>query len=203
MGVWSQRTDCPALVGRENAIVGFLPVPNGSSSDHKSSYLLGGGGKQVAVEFALMLGGYVIADMHTHPNGTIPSEQDRVYVSGIDWPYHVVIADKKNTFDWYCIDKGLVGVQLVESQAEFEGITELAAGEMGLMSLGQLFITPGGELVTTKDEGRKFVTVDEDTLKVWQWGKAVRWGRYRTDCARQTKIPYNKVRLAFKKLGWD
>lgn len=192
------------FVGRENAIVAFVPVPNFSTGSHANTYSLDAPAtKGIAVEFAAMIGGKILADMHTHPNGTIPSEQDGRYVAGLDWPYHVVLADKGKEFDWYAIDRKMVGVQLVESELEFEGIVALAAGEMSLLSLGQLFITPGGELLGTKGDSKTFITVDEDALAVWRWGKDMYNGsRTYSQASRVTKIPVQRVKRAFEKIGW-
>jgi len=98
----------------------------------------------------------------------------------------------------------MVGVSLVESEAEFEGIVELIAGEMGLLNLGQMFITPGGELVGTKPEGKRFLAVDEDTLRVWNHGKDKNayYRPSRSECARELKISLARVKVAYKKLEW-
>lgn len=193
------------LIGRENVIVAFLPVPNYSDRDHTSTYFIEPSAtKSIAEEFANMVRGSVIGDMHTHPNGTVPSEQDGVYVRGRSWPYHVVLADKgRDGFDWYCIDNDLRGVLLSETDAELEGVMELVAGELSMFDMGRFFVTPKGELLSTNQNGLAFVEVDADALAVWQWGKDM--NRYYVNAAaasRALKMPYSRVRKAFKKLDW-
>lgn len=192
------------LVGRENVVTGFLPVPNFSDSSHTSSYFINPHATRgIAEEFAGMVGGGVIGDLHTHPNGTIPSEQDGVYTRNVQWPYHVILSDAGERFDWYCIDNGLRGVMLTETDKELEGVMELVAGELSMFDMGRFFVTPKGELLSTKKDGLAFVEIDADALAVWQWGKGKNT-HYATaaEASRALKMPYSCARRVFKKLGW-
>ena len=157
------------LVGRENVITAFLPIPNQSEGSHLSSYWINRNDTyQIACELAKMVGGKVLGDLHTHPNGTIPSEQDGRHIGSLIWPYHVILSDKGKSFDWYCVDNSLKGIGLVDSDAQLEGIMELVAGELSLRDLGQFFLTPGGEVISSRhssrQDGLKFITVDKDVL---------------------------------------
>lgn len=192
------------LIGRENIVVAFVPVPNFSSSSHTSSYFISPTyTKGIAEEFAAMVSGKIVGDMHTHPDGSVPSEQDKRYVSGVSWPYHVVLADSGDRFDWYCVDNNLRGVLLTETDRELEGVMELVAGELSMFDMGRLFVTPGGELLSTNKKGLAFVEVDVDALRVWQWGKDKnQYYVVAASAARELKMSYPRVRKAFKKLGW-
>ncbi len=192
------------IIGRENVVVAFVPVPNFSSSSHTSSYFINSSyTKGIAEEFAKMVSGKIIGDMHSHPNGTIPSERDNLYVRGVSWNYHVVLADVGERFDWYCVDNELRGVLLTETDKELEGVMELVAGELSMFDMGRFFVTEGGELLSTNKKGLSFVNVDEDALKVWKWGKDKN-GYYvvAASAARELKMSYARVRKAFKKLDW-
>lgn len=197
------------FIGRETMLTAFLPIPNFSTGSHANSYSLGDS-KGFAEEFASLVTGKIIADLHTHPNGTVPSEQDGNYVRGIGWPYHVVLSDQGERFDWFCVDNQFRGVPLTESDAEIEGIMELVAGELSLRNLGTLFLTPSGELLSTKPEGRALVTVDEEALQIRKWWdeferRPYSWHLRRSyiQCHRDTGLPMPAVKRAFKKLGKD
>ena len=192
------------LVGRDNMITAFIPVPNASNGDHSASYFINRQSTSaLAEEFAKMVGGKILGDLHTHPDGTVPSEQDGRYVRGLSWPYHVILSDRKDAFDWYCVDTGLRGIALVESDAQLEGIMELVAGELSMFDMGRFFVTPKGELLSTKREGLSFVEIDADALAVWQWGKDKnKYYVVAAAASRELKMPYSRVRKSFKKLGW-
>lgn len=198
------------LIGRQNTITAFLPVPNTSDGNHATSYQINQPATiAVARELAKMVASEVIGDLHTHPNGTVPSEQDGRYVSSMPWPYHVILSDKGSSFDWYCVDGHLKGVGLVDSDAQLEGIMEIVAGELNLRDLGQFFLTPGGEVISTRKEGLRFITVDEDAIKVEEWWRRVKAGprgwQYKktiAECQRGTGLPASRIKVAFRKLGW-
>ncbi len=192
------------ILGRENVVVAFVPVPNFSSSSHTSSYFINSSyTKGIAEEFAKMVSGKIIGDLHTHPNGTVMSEKDQVYVRGVSWPYHVVLSDVGERFDWHCMDNELRGVLLTETDRELEGVMELVAGELSMFDMGRFFVTPGGELLSTNKQGLAFVEIDVDALKVWQWGKDKnQYYVVAASASRDLKMPYVRVRKAFKKLGW-
>lgn len=192
------------LMGRENTILSFLPVPNYSSDSHTSTYFINPSAtRSIADEVAAMVGGKVLGDVHTHPDGTVPSEQDGRYVRGLSWPYHVIVADHGDRFEWYCVDNSFRGVLLTETDQELEGMMELVAGELSMFDMGRFFVTPKGELLSTKKEALPLIEVDPDVLAVWRWGKDM--NAYYVNaaaCSRATKIPYPRVRKAFKKLDW-
>ena len=198
------------LVGRDNVVTAFVPVPNSSSSSHSNTYLIDPGWRPLADEFAKMLNSQVLGDLHTHPNGTVPSEQDGRYVRGMPWPYHIILSDKGESFDWYCVDSSLRGVSLVESDAQLEGMMELMAGELNMADLGRFFITPGGEILSTKKEGMRYVVLDQDVLRVERWWEAIQarqdaWRIRKTlsRCAKDTGMSMARVKAAFKKLDWQ
>lgn len=196
------------LIGRENAITAFLPIPNAATQSHATTYWINRDDTyRIAKELAKMVGGAVLGDLHTHPNGTIPSEQDGRYVSSLPWPYHVILSDKGKAFDWYCVDNHLRGIGLVESDAQLEGIMELVAGELRLRDLGQFFLTPGGEVISSRPEGLPFISIDQDVIAVEGWWRGVKierqWARKSfAHCQQSTGLSAARVKAAFKKLGW-
>jgi len=192
------------LMGRENTILSFLPIPNFSSESHLSTYFINPSTtKSIAKEVAALVGGTVMGDLHTHPDGTVPSEQDGRYVRGLSWPYHVIVADSGNRFDWYCVDNNFRGVLLTETDQELEGMMELVAGELGMLDMGRFFVTPKGELLSTKKDALPLIKIDSDVLAAWHWGKdKTRYDINAAAASRELKIPYPRVRKAFKKLDW-
>ena len=192
------------LIGRENTILSFLPVPNFSTGSHTNTYFISPTHtKSIAEEVAHMVGGKVLGDIHTHPDGTVPSETDGRYVRGLSWTHHVIVADCKDRFDWYCVDNNFRGVALTETDQELEGMMELVAGELSMFDMGRFFVTPKGELLSTKKDMLPLIQIDSDMLAVWRWGKDMnQYYVNAASCSRATKIPYARVRKAFKKLGW-
>jgi len=186
------------------AFLSFLPVPNFSTTSHSNSYFINPSTtKSIAEEVAAMVGGKVMGDIHTHPDGTVPSEQDGRYVRGLSWPYHVIVADSGDRFDWYCVDNSFRGVLLTETDQELEGMMELVAGELSMFDMGRFFVTPKGEVLSTKKDMLSLINIDLDVLAVWRWGKDM--NSYYVNAAaasRALKISYPRVRKAFKKLDW-
>lgn len=152
--------------GTTEVLHGFLPIPNYSETPTRSYSK--NNTRTIADGYGRMLGYGIIADMHTHPDGTIASEADGRYVQGIDWPYHIVIGDKKDSFEWFIIDKNFRTIPWASSEIELEAYAEALAGEVGLNYLGQVFITPGGEIVG-KPEAKKILKIDQDVYRLENW----------------------------------
>ena len=188
--------------GHDSIFTGFLPIPN--YHDQPYSHYSLSNTLPIAEGYAKMLNAKILADMHTHPNGTVPSEQDSRYVQGISWPYHLVIVDKGNEWEWFVLDKELRTVQWINSNIELEAYAETIASETGLTYLGQVFLTPNGEVVG-KVEARRFIEVDADTWRISKYVEEVRReNKYHTfsyaEVKRKLNIPVPKIKEAFKKL---
>jgi len=151
--------------GSEGKFKAFLPCPNFSQTPHREFKY--GSGRHFAEEFSKLIGLPVVADMHTHPDGTVISSQDLVYLKS-GYSYHVVIADMGEAFRWFVLDRRGREVGVVESDEELERLAFFFAKETGLTDLGRAFLTPSGELLITTDKGRCFLQLDTDALKVYQ-----------------------------------
>ncbi len=189
--------------GHDSTFTGFLPIPN--YADHPQREYSLNNTRQIADGYAKMLGARVIADMHTHPNGTVPSEQDSRYVRGMSWSNHLVIVDKGQDWEWFVLDRELRTVQWLNSNIELEAYAETIASETGLTYLGQVFLTPRGEIVG-KPEAQKYLGVDAETWRVSKYIDGVRsQNRYHSfsyaEVNRKTGVSLPKVKEAFKKLG--
>jgi len=151
--------------GSEGKFKAFLPCPNFSQTPYRQFNY--GSGRYFAEEFSKMLGFPIVADMHTHPDGTVVSARDLDYLKS-GYPYHVVIADMGESFRWFVLDRKGREVGIVESDEELEKLAFFFAEETGLRDLGRAFLTPSGELLITTDKGRCFLQLDEDALKVYE-----------------------------------
>lgn len=189
--------------GHDDRFTGFLPIPN-HAENTRNTYNLGRT-RLFADHYARMLGQGIIADMHTHPNGTVPSEQDSRYVSGMSWKYHVIASDKGNEWEWFVVDSQLRGVNWLSSNIELEGYAEAMASETGLTYLGQIFLTSKGEVVG-KPEAQRYITVDTDSYRLSQYVQKVRarsqWHDFTyAEAQRELGISSSRAKVAFKKLG--
>ena len=188
--------------GHDSTFTGFLPMPN--YHDHPYDHYSFQNTRSIADGYAKMLNAQILADMHTHPNGTVPSEQDSRYVQGISWSNHLVIIDRGNEWEWFVLDKELRTVQWINSNIELEAYAETIASETGLTYLGQVFLTQNGEVVG-KPEARKYIEVDTATWRISKYvQEAHRKQSWRAVSQAEVKralgIPLPKIKEAFKKL---
>ncbi len=185
--------------GTQEVLRGFLPIPN--YAEMPSNNYNFGNTKSIANGYGRMLGYAVVADMHTHPSGSVASEADSRYVKGPDWPYHVIIADKQDGFEWFVLDKSMRTVPWASSEIELEAYAEALAGEVGLNYLGQVFLTPGGEIVG-KPEAKRLLAVDQDVYRLEAWMKTKpSWWRWNTsEASRTLGMSKERVKAAKAKL---
>ena len=188
--------------GHDNRFTGFLPIPNYAEQPSREYKL--SNTKNIANGYAKMLGADIMADMHTHPNGTVPSEQDGRYVRGMSWPHHIVIVDKGSRWEWFVLDRNLSTVQWLNSNVELEAYAEAIASEAGLTYLGQMFLTPKGEVVGNQ-KARSFISVDADTWRVSQYmAETRRRNQYHsftyTEISKALGLSYPRVKVAMNKL---
>lgn len=187
--------------GEEENITAFLPMPN--YADNEYSQYDFGNTKSIAKHFARMVDGNIIGDMHTHPSGTVPSQGDSGYINGMEWKFHIIIADKGDRdFEWFALSRKMQSVAVVYSDVELSAYGELLAREIGLKSLGRVFISPNGELLG-RDETKAILEVDADTLRVLEWNnqRKYQWGATMAEAQRDLKMTAGRVKKAFKKLG--
>lgn len=185
--------------GTKSKFVAFMPCPNFSKTPWSSFDY--GNGKYFAREFARMVGYDVVATMHTHPNGTVPSEADLKYFYHMDCPYHVVIADMGEEFKWFVVDRMGREIGIVESDEELERLAFFFAEEVGLEDLGRVFLTPSGELLVSTPMGRALLQLDEDALKVLRAVEGIpSWKLTKAEVRRRTGLSLARVDRALKKL---
>jgi len=185
--------------GTDQILMGFLPIPN-HAEQTRNQYNLGKT-KPFAECYSRMIGCEIVGDMHTHPNRTVPSEQDGRYVNGMAWPYHIIISDKGDSFEWFLVNNKLQTVPWANSNIELEAYSEAVAGEIGLTYLGQVYLSPKGELLGMP-EAKEVLIVDQDVLKVRKWKSSLRsWERITiAEAVRETGLSALRVKKALERL---
>jgi proteasome lid subunit RPN8/RPN11 len=187
--------------GTDTEFTSFLPVPNFSETPYNSFNK--GNSKYYVAEFGKMIGLKPIAGMHTHPNGSIPSETDTKYIKGSDCPLEVVISDHGSEFKWFCFDRDLKHVNLYFRDSDLEKSFLLITQSFGMTDLGRVMVTPKHELLCESKLGRSFLTLDADTMIVNQWFEknATLWRKSKTQIQKDTGLSATRVNTALKKLG--
>lgn len=206
---WLMRSDRTkeyggVFYGTETEFKSFLPIPNFSQTPHKE-FKFGNSSEYYIQEFGNIIGHSIRAEMHTHPNGTIPSEGDRKYIQHHSFPgVEIVIADMGNEFKWFGFDKDLKHVTLYFKDIELEKMVLSLSQSYGLMDLGRCMITPNNELLCDTEHGKQFLLFDSDTYTVWKWLKEHKDGwrtRTKTQLHKDTGLSLKKINLALYKLG--
>ncbi len=187
--------------GTETEFKSFLPVPNFSETPNTTFSL--GNSRYYVAEFGKMIGLKPIAGMHTHPNGSIPSEQDTKYIKGSPQPLEVVISDHGSEFKWFCFDKNLRHVNLYYKDSDLEKSFLLITQSFGMTDLGRVMVTPKHELLCESQLGRAFLTIDSDAMTVHSWFEknTDAWRRTKTQIQKDTGLSASKVNAALKRLG--
>ncbi len=189
--------------GTDTEFKSFLPIPNFSQTPDRSFNM--GNSKLYITEFSKMIGQMPIAGMHTHPNGSIPSEGDCKYIQHPNTPrYEIVITDTGKEFQWFCFDKQLKHAQIYFKDIELEKAVYSLSQSFGLMDLGRVMITPKSELICENDKGKQFLTFDSDTYAVWKWLEEHKndWrNKTKVQIHKDTGLSTNKINEALKKLG--
>lgn len=127
----------------------FLPAPNVSANPHRE-YLPPDNWKQFTDEFTRAVGSDVIAQVHTHPNHSIPSEQD--FRANQYWfryaRYAVLIAPDREhgRTSWWVLDKNAEVQNLNVVDGELEAASLLVARRYGYLSLGNVLMDHDGAL---------------------------------------------------------
>jgi len=152
--------------GTQSKFVAFLPCPNFSKNPW--SKFERGNGDHFAKSFARMINSEIMAEMHTHPSGAVPSESDLRYLKSHSYPYEVIIADMGDKLRWFVVDRNLREIGIIESDEELEKMAFMFTAEIGLIDLGRAFLTPEGELLITTKLGRALLNFDLDTYKIYQ-----------------------------------
>ena len=188
--------------GSESKFQAFLPSPNFSDTPRRS-FKRTRTGDRFAKEFGGMVGIPIVAEMHTHPNGSVVSEGDLSYIRSHEYPYEVVIADQGEVFRWFVVNRDLHEVGFIESDEELEKLAFLFALELGVTDIGRVFLSNDDSLLTTTKLGRAILTLDEDTYKLYQFLKNYKY-RYhfpsKTEMKRRTGISTTRINKAIEKL---
>lgn len=186
--------------GSNDTIKAFLPTPN--AHQQPSAYHQEYSNATLFAEcYSKMIGEPIIADMHTHPNGTVASEGDRKYIEAMRYKYHLLISDKGSSWDWFILNRQFQSVSFVHNEMEIEVYSEAICAEMGMDFLGQVFLTPMGEVVG-KPEARKYLSVDQDAYRVEKWFlKERRWNWSFAQISREIGLSPDRVKKACVKLG--
>lgn len=188
--------------GSESKFQAFLPSPNFSDSP-RNTFKRTRTGDRFAKEFGVMLGIPIVAEMHTHPDGSIVSEADNKYIRSHDYTYEVVIADQGEKFRWNIVNRKLHEMGYIESDEELEKLAFIFALEMGLKDLGRVFISNNNQLLTTTTLGRALLSIDEDAYKLYNLLKDHKRRYYfpkKTEMQKSTGLSAARVNKALEKL---
>jgi len=188
--------------GTETEFKSFLPVPNFSQTPQNTFDR--GNSKHYVAEFGKMIGVKAIAGMHTHPNGSIPSENDTKYIKGSDCPLEVVISDHgAEGFKWFCFDRNLKHVNLYFRDSDLEKSFLLITQSFGMTDLGRVMVTPKHELLCESSLGRSFLNIDSDSMIVHLWFEknTDSWRRTKVQIQKDTSLSAGRINAALKRLG--
>jgi proteasome lid subunit RPN8/RPN11 len=189
--------------GSDHELKSFLPGVNTSSSP-RGSYQRSSNWDQQVDLFSKMIGYPPVAEMHTHPDGSVPSEGDKKYIANINHkiPYEIIIADMGTEFRWFCVDKELRHVLIYTRDTELESACLLLAGSCGLMDLGRVFVTPDGKILCENDKGKKFLYFDSDAYRVWlEVNGKKSWEWTKKQVSEKTGISISKVSKVLEQIG--
>jgi proteasome lid subunit RPN8/RPN11 len=188
--------------GTESELKSFLPIPN--FSDSPSDTFAWGNHRYYVREFASLIGIPAVAEMHTHPNGSIPSGVDvKDMQNGSGCPLHIVIADQKTEFRWFCFNRSLRHVQVYFNDADLEKSFVLLSESFGITDLGKVMITPKKELLCDNKLGKAFLSLDADAMSVNEWFEknTNSWSRKKINIQKDTGLSASRVNAALKRLG--
>jgi proteasome lid subunit RPN8/RPN11 len=127
----------------------FLPIPNVSPTPGKQ-YKAPDDWKRYTDAFAGLIGYDVVAQVHTHPSHSIPSEQD-VKASQF-WFQHArylgLIAPnvEGNRTTWWIVDRQFEVQELLETDATLDTASLLVARRYGFANLGAVLMDNHGHL---------------------------------------------------------
>ena len=188
--------------GSESKFQAFLPSPNFSDTP-RTTFKRTRTGDAFAKEFGVMLDLPIVAQLHTHPNGSVVSEADTKYMRSHSYPYEVIVADQGEKFRWFVVNRSLQEVGCIDSAEELEKLAFIFALEMGLKDIGRVFLSNNNTLLTTTALGRALLSIDEDAYKLYNLLKDIE-RRYsfprKTEMTRKTGLSTAKVNKALAKL---
>jgi len=158
--------------GTETQFYAFMPCPNFSKEPWKEFDR--GNGDYFAESFGQMLESPIVAEMHTHPSGSVPSEGDRRYIEGHRLYYEVILADMKDKWRWFVINRQMQEIGIAESDEELTKLAFMLSHEVGITDLGRVFVTPKGELLGS-EKAKILLQMDADAYRLWEYKKKHSW----------------------------
>jgi len=188
--------------GSFDKFVAFLPAINYSPTPHKS-FIKGDTGRIWSEEFGKMLGIEPVAEMHTHPSGSVASEGDRRYIKAHSLDFEVIIANQGERFRWFIIDRQMREVGFIETDEELDELSRLFQIEIGLTNLGTAFLDEhNNTLVISSKIGRVLLDLDRDALRIYGLMKdRSHYNRLSQNKLREiTGLSAPRVKKALKKL---
>jgi proteasome lid subunit RPN8/RPN11 len=187
--------------GSETEFKSFLPIPNFSNSP--SNTYDKGNAKYYVSEFGKMIGLKPIAGMHTHPNGSIPSEQDTKYIKTSECPLELVISENEGKYKWFCFDRNLKHVNLYFRDEELEKSFLLITQSFGMIDFGRVMVSPKGELLCESKIGKSFLNIDSDAMIVDKWFEQNKnaWRVTKAGIKKDTGLSLSRINNALNRLG--
>ena len=187
--------------GTDTEFKSFLPIPNFSQSPQNSFSM--GNAKYYVAEFGKMIGQKPVAGMHTHPNGTIPSEGDSRYIKTSECPLEIVITKNEDKYKWFCFDRNLKHVNLYFRDDELEKSFLLLTQSFGMLDLGRVLVSPKGELLCENAKGKSFLNIDSDAMIIDKWfdqNKNI-WRVTKSGIQKDTGLSIPRINSALNRLG--
>lgn len=185
------------FLGNSDRLSFFLPLPNVQSTS-RQSYNYAPEAFVVARALATLAGSEVMGHLHSHPDGTVPSEADLRFLQSAGFPIMLIAGLHADRIDWWAIDKSGKPIPLLESDEKAELVSLLLAGRLGLADLGRVMRTPKGELLTETEAGR-FLRFDEEACRVWEVWRSK--DHVIASICRKTGISAPKVKKIIQQLG--
>lgn len=119
----------------------------------------------------------LVVNFHTHPNHSISSENDVKYArqqSLTKLNVKIAYNAGEDAFTWNGYDNSALIVPIIIVTEDYPIFRELFAQSLRLISLGDCFLTPDGELLANNEIAKVVVNVDAEGLKVYNYFQAKR-----------------------------
>jgi len=193
--------------GTEREMRFFVPFKNASTT-RTTSFQYPGNYRDMMEIFSKFLDLKPLAGMHTHPNGTVPSEGDKDYLRNSLLPYEVIIADMGKEMRWFCVDRELKHIQLVKG-GDIDIAATMVANAYNLTDLGHVLVSPHGEILSDSERARQFLEFDAEAYRVYEVlmrnsngdGK-LKWDVTKTMLAEQAGMTLGRLNKVLTEKAW-
>lgn len=172
------------LFGDGNRLEAFLPLPNASQEKH-CRYALPSGYPALEKAMAGFLGRTQRARLHSHPNGTAPSNDDSDCAASWACPWWITVSrNKSGRCTWTILDKRGKVVEAIYPDVPLESACSLLAQRLGLVDLGRCYIDDRGN-VHSEQNGAGILLDDPNARRVWAMLRGKSEGLWKQEIAAE------------------